>query len=423
MASTKDFFISYDSSDKKWAIWIAWILEEEGYSVTIREWDALPGDHDTQYLQRATSCSRTISILSDAYLRSKYSEIEWISAFKDDPSGKERKLLLIQVGECSLESHVPLGNIIPVDLTNVAEGEALHILKNMLKKRARPLEKPDYPSSQYERVTSTYVNYPGLTRDESAQNKYMSKIFDIYFARQIFIKDLWRRLNVFFSDAVKFMYAKNKIKLIAILLIPIVLGVFTFFYFVSTDVRAYQHPVEFLELNNEYANLGEEVSNQGKSLPQDEYTKLKNFLEMKKWKEADSETFRIMKKVSQKKAREGLREEDILAYPCDSLFSIDSLWTQESGSRFGFSVQSKLMEELIDDGESFDSELVFNRFSKLVGWDVNKDSVLKQRVENSPNNFVRKGNLPFKVSLNIYSKTGGVQYMAERLRACHLSIK
>ena len=36
----KDFFISYNKADRKWAEWIAWHLEESGgYSVAIQAWD------------------------------------------------------------------------------------------------------------------------------------------------------------------------------------------------------------------------------------------------------------------------------------------------------------------------------------------------------------------------------------------------
>jgi hypothetical protein len=31
-----DFFISYTSTDKAWAEWIAYVVEEEGYTVVIQ---------------------------------------------------------------------------------------------------------------------------------------------------------------------------------------------------------------------------------------------------------------------------------------------------------------------------------------------------------------------------------------------------
>jgi hypothetical protein len=37
----KDFFISYNKADRQWAVWIAWQLEEAGYSLVIQEWAAV----------------------------------------------------------------------------------------------------------------------------------------------------------------------------------------------------------------------------------------------------------------------------------------------------------------------------------------------------------------------------------------------
>jgi hypothetical protein len=39
----KDFFISYNKADLQWAEWIAWQLDDAGYSVVIPGWDFLSG--------------------------------------------------------------------------------------------------------------------------------------------------------------------------------------------------------------------------------------------------------------------------------------------------------------------------------------------------------------------------------------------
>ena len=41
----KDFFISYTGRDSKWAEWIAWCLEQAGYSVIIQAWDFPAGSN------------------------------------------------------------------------------------------------------------------------------------------------------------------------------------------------------------------------------------------------------------------------------------------------------------------------------------------------------------------------------------------
>ena len=50
----KDFFISYTHADQRWAEWIAWHLETEGYTTMLQAWDFVAGSHfvhemDTRY--------------------------------------------------------------------------------------------------------------------------------------------------------------------------------------------------------------------------------------------------------------------------------------------------------------------------------------------------------------------------------------
>jgi hypothetical protein len=48
-----DFFISYNKADGDWAEWIAWQLEESGYSANIQAWDFRPGSNFVLDMQRA----------------------------------------------------------------------------------------------------------------------------------------------------------------------------------------------------------------------------------------------------------------------------------------------------------------------------------------------------------------------------------
>ena len=78
----KDFFISYNRFDKQWAEWVAWTLEEAGYSVVIQAWDFRPGGNFVLDMQRvAAQTKRTIAILSETYLKSAYTQPEWAAAF------------------------------------------------------------------------------------------------------------------------------------------------------------------------------------------------------------------------------------------------------------------------------------------------------------------------------------------------------
>lgn len=39
----KDFFVSYNKADRRWAEWVAWQLEEAGYTTMLQAWDLRPG--------------------------------------------------------------------------------------------------------------------------------------------------------------------------------------------------------------------------------------------------------------------------------------------------------------------------------------------------------------------------------------------
>src|SRR5271165_7200430 len=65
---SKDFFISYTKADQPWAEWIAWKLEEAGYSTVIQAWDFRPGANFVLEMQNAaTVANRTIAVLSQKY--------------------------------------------------------------------------------------------------------------------------------------------------------------------------------------------------------------------------------------------------------------------------------------------------------------------------------------------------------------------
>src|SRR5262245_10741550 len=116
----KDFFISYNSADKHWAEWIAWQLEDNGYQTVIQAWDFLPGDNFVLGMHEAARESHsTIIVLSPSFLNSKFAQTEWAAAFRQDPQGKERKLVPVRVSDCDPQGL--LGAIIYVDLVGLDE--------------------------------------------------------------------------------------------------------------------------------------------------------------------------------------------------------------------------------------------------------------------------------------------------------------
>src|ERR1700756_5704926 len=91
----KDFFISYNKADRAWAEWIAWELEEAGYSTLLQAWDFLPGANFVHKMHIATQAERTIAILSPDYLAAQFTQSEWQAPFVRDPTGEKGLLFPI----------------------------------------------------------------------------------------------------------------------------------------------------------------------------------------------------------------------------------------------------------------------------------------------------------------------------------------
>lgn len=156
----KDFFISYNNADRPWAEWIAWQLEEAGYTTIIQAWDFLAGSNFVQWMNLATSLTeRTIAVLSKSYLAARFTHPEWGAAFSKDPLGKKSALLPVRVNDC--EPTGLLGSIIHIDLIGRTEEEAKTVLLGMIHplfagtpphsepvksvNRAKPLIPPIFP--------------------------------------------------------------------------------------------------------------------------------------------------------------------------------------------------------------------------------------------------------------------------------------
>jgi hypothetical protein len=118
----RDFFVSYNSADRDWAVWISWQLEEAGYGVLLQDWDFVPGSSWPFGMERGvTLCERTVAVLSPAYMRSVYGRQEWLAALSRDPQGLVRRLVPVMVEACTPEGL--LAGVVHIDLTAVTDGE------------------------------------------------------------------------------------------------------------------------------------------------------------------------------------------------------------------------------------------------------------------------------------------------------------
>jgi tetratricopeptide (TPR) repeat protein len=158
----KDFFISYTSDDQRWAEWIAWQLEAEGYHTVLQAWDFLAGSNFVLEMDAAArQASHTIAVLSPDYFASKFTPSEWAAAFKRDPTGEQGQLLPVRVRPCDVEGRL-LEQIVYIDLVDQDEATARTTLLHGIKhERRKPGTPPVFPSTQHVSQSPERPAFPG----------------------------------------------------------------------------------------------------------------------------------------------------------------------------------------------------------------------------------------------------------------------
>ena len=156
VTESKDFFISYTGADVRWAEWIAWLLEENGYAVEIQSWDFRVGEDFSKNMDLALrGCRKTVAVLSPAYFASRYCQMELKAALKDN------KLLpvCIQVfGENKL-----IDSIAYLDLAGKTPEDTSEIILQKIadsESRGKPKVAPSPPEIDKLKITEP-IHFPG----------------------------------------------------------------------------------------------------------------------------------------------------------------------------------------------------------------------------------------------------------------------
>ena len=84
----RDFFISFNQTDRAWATWVAWVLEDAGYSVVFQDWD-FKGNFVLELDRAHKETHRTIAILSPGYINSRFTAPEWAARFAQDATSNQ----------------------------------------------------------------------------------------------------------------------------------------------------------------------------------------------------------------------------------------------------------------------------------------------------------------------------------------------
>lgn len=139
-----DFFISYNAHDRKRAEWIAWTLEEAGYSTIIQAWDFRPGNNFILAMQKGLiAAERVIIVLSSHFLEALYTQPEWAALFADGPDGLKAKVVPVRVGKC--EPKGLLRGLVYIDILGKNETESKgDLLAGVKEGRQKPAIAPEF---------------------------------------------------------------------------------------------------------------------------------------------------------------------------------------------------------------------------------------------------------------------------------------
>ena len=186
----KDFFISYATADERWAEWIAWQLEDAGFTTALQAWDFRPGGNFVAQMDASVRQSeRTIAVLSGSYLSSGFGGAEWAAAFARNPFGQQGALLPVRVEDIAVDGL--LGQIVHIDLVGLDELEARkRLLAGIERKRAKPARPPGFPSPPEPAFPPVDITNPyrGLAAFDIEHRR-------LFFGRERYIAEFLQRLK------------------------------------------------------------------------------------------------------------------------------------------------------------------------------------------------------------------------------------
>lgn len=135
-----------------------------------------------------------------------------------------------------------------------------------------------------------------------------------------------------------------------------------------------------------------------------DYSPLRDLLAQGQWEEADRQTEEMILKVAGQTLRGYLISSDIYQFPCQDLQTIDQLWVYYSQGRFGFSVQTKIWNEVQHD---------WKKYRDRIGWRVNER--MQIRLDLTYNLTAPYGHLPAALMF-LYATIA----MAKRIQECKI---
>jgi tetratricopeptide (TPR) repeat protein len=132
-----DIFVSYTSSDRDWAFWIANELRVLGHAPHVHEWEIRSGEDIYAWMeQRHDTADHVLCVVSDAYLKAPYSTLERNAALWQAVAKRPGFVLLVAVKPCRLPTLAD--HLRRCELYNIPEDEARRRFHEFMAKREAP---------------------------------------------------------------------------------------------------------------------------------------------------------------------------------------------------------------------------------------------------------------------------------------------
>jgi hypothetical protein len=177
LAPTTDIHLSYVPEDRMWADWIASVLNRAGFRVLPHGTsDAVGGIAPDDAQRGAASASRTIAVLSAAYLRSPQAREVWGAT---DSAGTRRQVISVRVGE--VRSAAAFSDRVPLDLTRLDANQAVDALLRELGRSPQSLDHtidPGAPQPRWPRTIPSVWNVPTRNAAFTGRNAVLETLRD-----------------------------------------------------------------------------------------------------------------------------------------------------------------------------------------------------------------------------------------------------
>jgi len=172
-----DIYLSYVPEDRMWADWIAAVLAPRGIQVQRSVNAGIAGGSTREDAERsAAAASRTIALLSAAYLQSPQAQGVWDAMGAADPVGTTRRLIPVRVGETRADQQ--FSERIVVDLTRRDQATSTEELLKALGNPPKQAEHLNTPEPRFPRTIPPVWRVPTRNASFTGRNEVLERLHD-----------------------------------------------------------------------------------------------------------------------------------------------------------------------------------------------------------------------------------------------------